>query len=125
MKFSTVLNLTCVVTLFLLCACGDSNPLIGKWQGEVKSGDALVNEAMKGQMGNSERSLTFTGSEMIIATGSVEKREKVTYKKNSENSWSISNDNGKTWVQFELKDSDTLVQDLGMMGMKLILKRVK
>jgi hypothetical protein len=123
-KLSTVLNLACVATLFLMFACGNSNPFIGKWQGETKSDNEFVNRTMNILPDKGVRVVTFSENEMIVVIGSVEHRNKVAYRKNSETSWSISIDNGKTWEQFELKDSDTLVQDTGV-GFKFIMKRIK
>ena len=127
MKFPMLRYLVCLSALLLLCACGDSNPLIGKWKADVSvsSGNADVDAMMKKMSGGSmEGHMTFTSSEMVAVRGSNEQRTKVSYRKDSDKSWSVSADGGKSWERFDVKDNDTIEQNAGA-GIKLVLKRVK
>jgi len=104
-------------------ACGEANPLIGKWQVQVKIGNEMLDSAMKNFAGEANQYTTFTNTEMIATRGNAEQRSKVTYKQVTKNTWSISPDDGKTWMQLEVKDDDTIILEAGMM--KVTMKKVK
>jgi hypothetical protein len=105
MKLSLIRYLACMILLVLLCACGGSNPFIGKWQAP---GNTFV---------------TFTKNEMTVTSPIFTQRKDILYKKEDQN-WLISTDNGKHWQQTEIRDKDTIALDLGM-GVKITLKRAQ
>ena len=106
---------------------GGKNPLIGTWKMQNPIQDSMMNKNMAefglsadDLMGN--QTVTFTSSEAITRNGSNEQRQKVKYRQDSGNIWSVSPD-GKNWEGFIIVDRDTLKQELG--GMTITLKRVK
>jgi hypothetical protein len=109
------------LSLFLY-ACGDTNPLIGKWGLVVNTGKTDIDAILK-DTGALEMTMEFSKSEMIVTHGSTEQRVKVTYRKNEDNSWSVSPDGGKVWQKFIFKDENTFIQNAGIMN--LTFKRVK
>lgn len=111
-----VLVLACVLSLLAACS---SNPLIGKWKGEIQSGHEAVNSMLAGLAGE----LEFTSKEMITRKGNMERREAVQYRENEDKSWSISTD-GKTWEKIVLVDNDT-IEWIAVLGVKMVYKRQK
>ncbi|MDR1777727.1 MAG: hypothetical protein LBR31_07880 [Desulfovibrio sp.] len=123
MKLAAVNKFVCVAAVLLLCACGESNPLIGTWKIGVQGIPAMAQDMMKAAGLDSTGVMIFTETEMVTKQGGQEQREKIQYRKNSENSWSISTD-GMQWQEVKVVDKNTLSM-AGPMGMSLELKRDK
>jgi hypothetical protein len=122
MKFFKPRNLICLSVLTLLFACGDSNPLLGKWAPVTKI--AAYDGSVFPISSDSMPVTTFTRSEVIFELGSNKYREKIKYRKDADKVWSVTNDGGKNWGTIKILDQDYIVQDFGL-GMEITMQRVK
>ena len=85
----------CFALLLLLGACGDSNPLLGKWQ----------------KLGGEEDMITFTPEGVTIFNGDERVRVRALYQQDSEKQWLVNA--GQGLVQVEILNKDTIMSDMG------------
>ena len=122
-----IAKLACLCFTILIVGCMESNPLIGKWQGNVSHSDGLVNMFMQ-EMTKATKmdrmEIEFTKDSMITKQGGRSSVDKVRYKKVSENVWAVAPVDKEQWQEISIVDKDTLKMDVGM-GVGMSLKRVK
>jgi hypothetical protein len=115
-------SLVCIFAFFLLFACGDSNPLLGKWASQI---EVEIENSDTFQIPGDLTPITiFTRSERILELGPNQFREKVKYRKNSDDTWAITHDGGKSWTTYKVLDQDNIVLNTDM-GKMIPMKRVK
>jgi hypothetical protein len=105
-----------------LFACGDSNPLIGKWASQIEI--ELDNNETFITPGALTPVTTFTRSERILELGSNKFREKVKYRKDADDIWAITHDGGKSWVTYQILDQDNILLNTDL-GKTIPMKRMK
>jgi hypothetical protein len=107
---------------FLLFACGDSNPLLGKWASQIEV-EIENNDTFK-IPGDLTPITIFTRSERILELGPNQFREKVKYRKDSDDIWATTHDGGTSWVTYKILDRDNIILNTDL-GKTIAMKRVK
>jgi len=99
----------------------DSNPLIGEWtvKSTIEAGSLYV--AAPGA--SLDQSLKFTDSSLIISSGYRLVEKKVIYREDSKTKWAFSTDDGATWENLNIVNSDTMEQR--QFGLRIIYSRKK
>lgn len=118
-----LLSLCCIV----LVACSGSNPLLGRWEGEVTIPNDFVRQSIKAMGIETRLSLEFTPKEMISRRGDAETRTSVRYRI-EKNAVYMTADTGKqeqseTWTLMPIK-GNTLEYTV-LPGITATLTRVK
>jgi hypothetical protein len=115
-------SLICIFAFFLLFACGDSNPLIGKWASQI---DVEIDNHELIKVPNDLIPVTiFTRSERILELGSNRFRENIKYRKDADDIWSVTHDGGESWVAYQILDRDNILFETDL-GKTITMKRVK
>ena len=118
--------IVCLVVM-LMGGCGDSNPLLGTWEGDLDIAvkNPLERQVVEGALQalnlNTKLRISFTETEMIIDGIGAERRTPVTYRR--EDGKYFVSENGKVWQEIPLQKNDTILWDVGA-GVKFTLHRV-
>ena len=112
----------------LIAACGESNPLIGKWEGSVDLGNDVIKQGLQAMGLDTSLKIQFTDKEMITIRGTTEQRQAVLYRV-KDGKVSVAEDTGKaeksqTWQIIPMKDKNTIEYPV-MPGVKVTMTRVK
>jgi hypothetical protein len=99
----------------------DSNPLIGEWtvKSTIEAGSLSVAAPGTGL----DQSLKFTDSSLIISSGYRLVEKKIIYREDSKTKWSFSTDDGITWENLNVVNSDTMEQH--QFGLRIVYSRKK
>ena len=121
-------RLLLIVFCLLLTACGDSNPLIGKWAGSVDISNPMIKQSLQAVGISTDMRLEFTDKELVITQGTKETRKAVRYRVEKDKVY-ITDDTGKTekketWELIPMKDKDTIEYPI-IPGITATLKRAK
>lgn len=117
-----------ILCCLLFVACGDSNPLIGKWEGSVDISNDVIKQGLQAVGVSTGMRIEFTQKELVITQGAKETRKAVRYRVESGKVY-ITDDTGKTekketWELIPMKDKDTIEYPI-MPGITATLKRAK
>lgn len=119
--------------LLILCclffvACGDSNPLIGKWEGSVDISNDMIKQGLQTIGLNTDMRVEFTPKELILTQGAKEIRKAVRYRVENGKVY-ITDDTGRTekketWELIPMKNKHTIEYPI-MPGLTATLTRAK
>ncbi len=116
-----------VLFCLVLAACGESNPLLGNWEGSVDIGNSMLKQGLQAMGVGTDVRVQFTEKEMIVTRGGQETRQAVRYRVEN-NKVYITEDTGKTekketWELIPMKD-DTIELSF-LPGVTATLRRAK
>ena len=112
----------------LIAACGESNPLIGKWEGSMDLGNDVIKQGLQAMGLDTSLKIQFTDKEKITTHGTTEQRQAVLYRVEN-GKVSIAEGTGKAeksqaWQIITIKDKNTIEYPV-MPGITVTLTRVK
>jgi len=98
-----------------------SNPLIGEWtvKATIEAGSLYV--AAPGP--SLDQSFKFTDSSLIISNGYRLVEKKIIYREDSSTKWAFSTDDGASWENLNIVNSDTMEQH--QFGLRIVYSRKK